>query len=353
MERFRAYALLTVAALILWAGAWFLSSPHTLGVAFAETIGRPSQATSTDATLAWLTLEDVPFTFSSGPTSYTASVGHAVEETIVRTSTTRHRASYVVKVDNVVKNGLFPLSVGANVNTIEVTAEEGESKQTYTVTVTRAAAPTATPPQNNPTVSFSVTGIGDDWIGVRWRVPGNRGITSYEVAVNEYNGSEIVFSDGHRPRSQGTPSGGSGYFARSFLLLKPNTLYKVVLTLGNADNEIVIGRSVTARTNEAPAATPTPVATPPPAPVLAAKAEAGAVELSWDAVTGAVRYELWTWTSEGGWQQIGGNSLTATAFRHDGLAAGTTYFYSARTHNSAGQTSPWSEYVSATVPAGQ
>ena len=34
-----------------------------------------------------------------------------------------------------------------------------------------------------------------------------------------------------------------------------------------------------------------------------------AVGLSWTAVTGAERYELWAWTSTDGWQQIGGSRV--------------------------------------------
>ena len=312
----------------------------TSGQTYTVTVTRAAPPT-----LAWLTLEGVAFTFSPGATSYTASVEHAVQETIVRTSTTRHRASYVVRVNNVVRTGLFSLAVGANVITVEVTAEDGVSKQTYTVTVTRAAAPVIVPPANDPPVNFRVTGTGDDWIAVGWAVPRNRGITAYEMVVYEHNGSEFVFPDGRSRRTQGATTGG-GSVDQSYGALKPDTLYKVVLIFANADKEIVIRRTLTVRTKEAPAATPMLV------PVLAAAAEAGAVELSWEAVTGAVRYELWTWTSEEGWQQIGGDNLTATAFRHDGLAAGTTYFYTVRTINSAGEMSAWSEYVSATVQSG-
>ena len=55
-------------------------------------------------------------------------------------------------------------------------------------------------------------------------------------------------------------------------------------------------------------------------PELSAQAAEGAIELSWTAVTGAARYELWTWwNAETGWQQIGGDDLTGTTFSHTGL----------------------------------
>ena len=42
-----------------------------------------------------------------------------------------------------------------------------------------------------------------------------------------------------------------------------------------------------------------------------------------------------------GWQPIGGANLTGTSFRHTGLTVGTTYFYTIRAVNAAGETSDW------------
>ena len=113
----------------------------------------------------------------------------------------------------------------------------------------------------------------------------------------------------------------------------------------------------TASTQTAATLTPTstPTSTPDAAnfanakPVLSAVAAAGAVELSWTAVTGAVRYELWTWDGATGWQRLDDGSLTSTAYTHGGLAAGTTYWYAVRAVDAGGATSAWSEYASATV----
>ena len=89
------------------------------------------------------------------------------------------------------------------------------------------------------------------------------------------------------------------------------------------------------------------------APALTAEAGEGegAVELRWEAVTGAVRYELLVWTSADGFQDIGGDNLTGTTYSHTGLAAGTTYYYTVRAVDAGGVTGPWSEYASATVAA--
>ena len=102
---------------------------------------------STDATLIGLTLSGIDFgAFDSATTGYTASVANDVDETTVTPTTNDDGATYVVKLDGVADDdGVIPLSVGANVITIEVTAEDGNAAKTYTVTVTRAAPPAPSP----------------------------------------------------------------------------------------------------------------------------------------------------------------------------------------------------------------
>ena len=89
------------------------------------------------------------------------------------------------------------------------------------------------------------------------------------------------------------------------------------------------------------------------APELTAQASEGAVELSWEAVQDAARYELLTWwDAETGWQPLGGDSLTGTSYTHTTVTPGTKYYYSIRTVNAAGQTSDWLKpFPTATVPA--
>ena len=100
----------------------------------------------TDATLSALTLSDVNFgTFASGTTSYTAQVANSVAQTTVAPTVNDSDASYVIKLGGVAdSDGVIPLSVGGNVITIEVTAEDTTTTQTYTVTVTRSASTDAT-----------------------------------------------------------------------------------------------------------------------------------------------------------------------------------------------------------------
>ena len=98
---------------------------------------------STDATLSALTLSGVDFgTFASTTTSYTAQVANSVSQTTVTPTVNHSGASYVIKLGGVADaDGVIDLSAGSNVITIEVTAEDGVTSKTYTVTVTRAPPP--------------------------------------------------------------------------------------------------------------------------------------------------------------------------------------------------------------------
>ena len=84
------------------------------------------------------------------------------------------------------------------------------------------------------------------------------------------------------------------------------------------------------------------------APVLTAQTGESGVELSWEAVAGAVRYVLWAWTSADGLQRLDDGSLTDTSYSHTDVALGTTYYYTNRAENNEGEASEWSEYVSLT-----
>ena len=102
-----------------------------------------TRAGSADASLSALSLSGVTLTpaFASGTIAYTASVGHAVTETTV-SATAVAVAAFEVKLNGVVdQDGVVGLSVGSdNVIAVVVTAGDGETTQTYTVTVTRAGS---------------------------------------------------------------------------------------------------------------------------------------------------------------------------------------------------------------------
>ena len=105
---------------------------------------------SADATLSGLTLSEGRLSpvFPSGTTAYTASVGYTVSRITVTATTTDSGATVTFLDGNAaaladaagVTNGhQVDLEVGANVIKVKVTAEDGDTTRTYTVTVTREA----------------------------------------------------------------------------------------------------------------------------------------------------------------------------------------------------------------------
>ncbi len=116
------------------------------------TRAKTAEALSTDAALRALSPSGVDFgTFDPDNTSYTADVMNDVTQTTVTPVRNDVEAAHVIKLDGVEDtDGVIDLAVGANVITVEVTAEDGETTRTYTVTVTREEA-TASAPDPAPT----------------------------------------------------------------------------------------------------------------------------------------------------------------------------------------------------------
>ena len=139
----------------VWTGTgldWSSGDPVTLRL-------REASTPSTDATLSGLAVNDgstdltLDPTFAPGTTSYTAAVGNAVDEVTVTATTTDTNATpefldasdtALDDADDVANGHQVALAVGDNVFKVQVTAEDGTTTQTYTVTVTRAAAGTPT-----------------------------------------------------------------------------------------------------------------------------------------------------------------------------------------------------------------
>ncbi|WP_168801042.1 cadherin-like beta sandwich domain-containing protein [Peteryoungia ipomoeae] len=119
------------------------------GVTTATYTVTVTRATSTIATLSNLTLSAGTLTpaFASGTTSYTASVGNAVTSLTVTPTVTDATATITVNSVAVASGNAsdaINLDVGSNVITVVVTAQDGVTTGTYTVTVTRAASTIAT-----------------------------------------------------------------------------------------------------------------------------------------------------------------------------------------------------------------
>ena len=103
-----------------------------------------TRAGSSEASLSALSLSAVTLmpAFASGTTTYTAAVVHDVSAVTVAVTVASAGSAYEIRLNGVVdQDGVVGLAVGAgNVIAVIVTAQDGESSQTYTVTVTRAGS---------------------------------------------------------------------------------------------------------------------------------------------------------------------------------------------------------------------
>ena len=101
-----------------------------------------AQAPSADASLKSLSLGDdieLSATFSAEATSYIASVESSVSTTTVTAETTDEDATKVIRINGVEDaDGAVDLVPGYNVIAVVVTAQDGRTTRTYTVTVLRA-----------------------------------------------------------------------------------------------------------------------------------------------------------------------------------------------------------------------
>jgi len=103
-------------------------------------------AVSSDATLSNLTLNAGLLTpgFSSGVTSYTRNLVNGVQAVTIVPTTNDPNATILINGTTSLASGAtsnpLPVSVGSNTITIQVTAQDGVTTQTYTLTLVRAGA---------------------------------------------------------------------------------------------------------------------------------------------------------------------------------------------------------------------
>ena len=165
---------------------------YTVTVTRAEP---PTPQLSSDAALSTLTLSGIDFgTFDSTTVSYTAQVANSVSETTVSPTVNHSGASYVIKLSGVEDaDGVVALSVGRNVITIEVTAEDDSTTRTYTVTVTRAAPPSTDATLNALTLSGVDFGTFDSTtVSYTAQVANSVTQTTVSPTVNDSGASYVI-----------------------------------------------------------------------------------------------------------------------------------------------------------------
>ncbi len=118
------------------------------------------EAPASDATLSALALSRITLdpAFAAETSAYTATVDYAVDETAVTPTTSHGGAGYVIKLGGVLDaDGSLPLAQGDNVITVEVTAEDGVSDQTYAVSALALSRITLDPAFAAETSAYAAT----------------------------------------------------------------------------------------------------------------------------------------------------------------------------------------------------
>ncbi len=115
-----------------------------------------AQTGSSDASLSELSLSGVTLSpaFAGATTSYTASVANRVSSTTLTATQNDAAATLAISPDDAAPSTAgyqVSLDVGSTTVTVKVTAVDGTTTQTYTLTVSRAAA--AAPATRAPEVS--------------------------------------------------------------------------------------------------------------------------------------------------------------------------------------------------------
>ena len=163
----------------------------------------PGGTRSPDATLRALALSNAaddsaialsPL-FAAGTTSYTAAVSNEVEQITIAPTTTNNGASVeylngsdteIPDADTTKNLQQVSLAVDANTIKVQVTAADGATPKTYTVTVTRAATTSARVATRSPDATLRALALSNaaDDSAIALSPPFTAGTTSYTAAVS-------------------------------------------------------------------------------------------------------------------------------------------------------------------------
>ena len=175
-------------------------------------------ALSDNATLSAMTLRGVRLTpvFMSGTTSYTPAVGYTVTRTTVAATTSNENATveFLDGNDNSLGTASpvqVDLSVGENIITVEVTAQDGMATETYSVTVTRTEKDLSlTPPASDPVAPFASTATYTIRFRGHWTTSvtpdGRPGGVHFSRLIGAVHSADVTFLEGGGTASAGVES---------------------------------------------------------------------------------------------------------------------------------------------------
>jgi uncharacterized repeat protein (TIGR02543 family) len=278
---------------------------------------------SNDATLSALALSSGTLSpsFASGTTSYTASVANAVTSITVTPTRTQANATITVNGTSVTSGSAsssISLSNGSNTITVVVTAQDGTTTKSYTVTVTRLSNTATISAFSFNSLSPAVTGSVDNSLRtVQLSVPTGTNLTALVATFTLSSGATAAI--GSTPQI-------SGQTANNFTSA-------VTYVLTSQDSSTVQNYLVTVV-----------VAGNPSAPQnLTATGGQGSASLSWSApasdggrpVTG---YVVESSLDSTNWTNVGATNASTTTLNVSGLANSTTYSFRVRATNISGST---------------
>ena len=286
------------------------------------TRAKNADALSTDTSLRSLSLSGIDFgTFDPDATSYTDEVANDITRTTVTPVRNDVEATHLIKVGGVEDaDGVIDLAVGPNVITVEITAEDGETTRTYTVTVTRDGAPASEPdptPAPDPTpepadtciqsvgADGAIEGSWDDTCLSEKNAPGGAGAryarfytftlteaTEIVISLNSDEDTYLYVLEGHGKSGDTLHSnddiagGGVNLNSRLSVTLQAGD-YTIEATTYSPETSGAFTLTIAGLSQaEAPAPDPQPEPAPDPEPEVDACAESvdadGTIEGSWD-----------------------------------------------------------------------
>jgi hypothetical protein len=281
-----------------------------------------TRAGSADATLSALAISNgsLNTSFASATETYTASVGNAVSSITITPTVNQANATtvqYIGATGTTPFNG--ELSVGSNVIRTVVTAQDGSTRKTYTVTVTRlsnlATFGTFNLSQLTPPVTGTVDNISNT---VLLLVPVGTNVTNLAASFTISAGATVTV---------GGTAQVSGTTANNFTS-------PITYVVTSQDSATVRSYSVTVSFASSPSAPQN----------LTATGGQGSVSLSWNApasnggraITG---YVIESSLDSNNWTSVGTTNESTTSLIVSSLPNGTTYYFRVRATNASGSSS--------------
>jgi VCBS repeat-containing protein len=247
--------------------------------------------------------------FNPDHLTYAASVNNTVEAVTVTAQAAQEGAT----VDNPAATGQS-LTVGDNTITITVTAVDGKTAKTYTITVTRQEANYQ--PSNDATLAS--LSLSD---GAVLSPAFASGTTGYTAAVDSGVSSVTATAEPTNPDAEVVNSAADG----QDLDVGDNT---ITITVTAEDGTTTKIYTITV--------TRAPPLTAPPAPVVRVKEGSGKLTVEWDPEPSATAYEVWYYPTQGS---------DKTPLRSGGDISGTSHVITGLSSYVGTASLSWSDYT--------